>query len=120
MTDDAQIGRLELELKATNETVWEIEDSIRAYERAGEFGGPFVELARSVYRINDRRAELKRAINTKLRSNLVEEKSYYKGIAHPVSTHQVIDLRENLGAGMQPIRAKLPLVGPHRVVQFES
>jgi len=31
-----------------------------------------------------------------------------KGISHPVTTHRVIDLYENLGEGQQPIRTKMP------------
>ncbi len=31
-----------------------------------------------------------------------------KGVAHPVTTYQVVDLRANLGDTMQPMRAKLP------------
>lgn len=64
------------ELKAVNEALWEIEDDIRAEERKEEFGDRFIELARSVYRQNDRRAVLKRRINELLGSRLIEEKSY--------------------------------------------
>ncbi len=64
------------ELKTVNEALWEIEDAIRDCERAGDFGPRFIELARSVYRTNDRRAALKRQINELLGSRLVEEKSY--------------------------------------------
>jgi uncharacterized protein DUF6165 len=63
-------------LKAINETLWDIEDDIRAHERRGDFGAGFVELARSVYRSNDRRAALKREIDALLGSDLREEKSY--------------------------------------------
>ena len=73
---DGEIDRLAAELKAANEALWEIEDDIRACDRDGDFGPRFVELARAVYRTNDRRAELKRAINLHLGSRLVEEKSY--------------------------------------------
>src|SRR5262249_42449595 len=52
-------------------------------ERAGDFGPRFVELARSVYRTNDRRSELKRRINERLGSGLVEEKSYAAYVAAP-------------------------------------
>ncbi len=38
------------------------------------------------------------------------DKITVKGIAHPVATHQVVDLYENLGDGKQPIRAKMPHV----------
>lgn len=65
------------DLRAVNLQLWEIEDAIRAEEAAGRFGTEFVSLARSVYRTNDRRAALKRAINDRLASDLVEEKSYW-------------------------------------------
>jgi len=74
--DAAAIAPLEAELKAVNETLWQIEDDIRDCERAADFGPRFVDLARAVYRTNDRRAELKRAINQALGSRLIEEKSY--------------------------------------------
>jgi hypothetical protein len=64
------------ELKRTNEQLWQIEDEIRDCERRQDFGPRFVELARSVYRTNDRRAELKRKINELSGSTIVEEKSY--------------------------------------------
>lgn len=63
-------------LKAVNEALWDIEDRIRAKEAAQAFDAEFVELARSVYRTNDRRAEIKRELNVALGSDLIEEKSY--------------------------------------------
>ncbi len=63
-------------LKDINENIWDIEDGIRDKERAKEFDQEFIELARSVYFSNDKRAEIKRVINIKLGSNLIEEKSY--------------------------------------------
>lgn len=67
---------LRRDLRAVNETLWQIEDDIRGCERDGDFGPRFVDLARSVYRTNDRRAALKRAINLLTGSVLIEEKSY--------------------------------------------
>ncbi|MGH8473582.1 MAG: DUF6165 family protein [Gammaproteobacteria bacterium] len=64
-------------LKRVNAELWEVEDRIRIKEQRGEFDGEFIALARSVYRLNDRRARVKRAINLKLGSDLIEEKSYY-------------------------------------------
>lgn len=64
------------ELEAVNAALWDVEDSLRACEREGRFDDTFVGLARSVYRLNDRRAALKRAIDVALASPLVEEKSY--------------------------------------------
>ena len=63
-------------LLAVNEALWEIEDEIRLKEKAQAFDAGFIELARSVYFRNDERAAVKREINLKLGSQLVEEKSY--------------------------------------------
>ena len=64
------------QLRGVNEALWEIEDSIREREEGGDFGRDFVQLARSVYRKNDQRAAIKREINERLGSALIEEKSY--------------------------------------------
>lgn len=72
----AELDVLYTELKAVNRRLWEIEDELRQLERAGEFDRRFVDLARSVYRENDRRAQLKRRINEMTGSEIVEEKSY--------------------------------------------
>ena len=71
-----ELTDLTAQLKAINEALWEIEDDIRDCERDKDFGEKFVELARSVYKSNDKRAALKRDINVLLGSRLVEEKSY--------------------------------------------
>ena len=63
-------------LKEVNKNLWEIEDNIRIKERKKEFDKEFVELARSVYKENDKRAYIKKEINQKYNSELVEEKSY--------------------------------------------
>jgi len=63
-------------LRDVNGKLWDIEDRIRDKERDGLFDGEFIELARAVYVTNDERAAIKKAINTKLGSALVEEKSY--------------------------------------------
>ena len=64
------------ELKRVNEAIWDVEDELRLFERRHDFGPAFVDLARSVYRNNDRRAALKRQINERLGSRLFEEKAY--------------------------------------------
>lgn len=64
------------QLKAINEKLWGIEDDIREKERQKTFDESFIELARAVYYCNDDRANIKKAINRKLGSNLTEEKSY--------------------------------------------
>jgi hypothetical protein len=67
---------LQAELKRVNAALWDIEDRIRDCERTKDFGPAFIELARSVYRTNDRRAELKRRLSELTGSAIVEEKSY--------------------------------------------
>ena len=63
-------------LHAVNERLWVIEDDIRDKERAQAFDAEFVRLARAVYFENDERAAIKRRINLRLGSAIVEEKSY--------------------------------------------
>ncbi|MDQ0456177.1 DUF6165 family protein [Rhizobium paknamense] len=79
------VGAVMGDLKAVNTALWEIEDDIRDCEREGDFGSRFVELARSVYITNDRRAELKRQINVELGSGIIEEKSYKPYAAEAVN-----------------------------------
>lgn len=64
------------ELKAINEKLWVIEDDIRDKESRKVFDDAFIQLARAVYQNNDRRFEVKKAINRKLGSDFIEEKSY--------------------------------------------
>ena len=65
-----------LELLSINNELWVIEDDIRDKERDKVFDNEFIELARSVYTTNDKRAEIKKKINLKYGSLFVEEKSY--------------------------------------------
>ncbi len=70
------LARLIGELKASNELLLQIEDDIRVCERDGDCGPRFIELARSVYEQNDRRAAVKRRTNEQLNAEIIEEKSY--------------------------------------------
>jgi hypothetical protein len=63
-------------LLGVNERLWVIEDEIRDKERIQAFDAEFIRLARAVYVENDERAAIKRRINVKLGSGLIEEKSY--------------------------------------------
>ena len=63
-------------LKKINKKLWEIEDNIRIKESKQEFDDEFIKLARSAYIENDKRASIKKEINQKYNSDLVEEKSY--------------------------------------------
>ena len=78
------IERERARLKAVNEQLWEIEDRIRLKEKEQAFDAEFIELARAVYFRNDERAAVKREINLKLGSQLVEEKSYQDYGAAPL------------------------------------
>ena len=71
ITDD-----LFTQLKEINLTLWNIEDQIRIKEKNKEFDNIFIELARSVYFKNDKRAEIKKRINQLSNSEITEEKSY--------------------------------------------
>lgn len=68
--------QLEEELKQINQQLWDIEDNIRDKERKRSFDDEFIQLARSVYIINDERSRIKRKINDIFGSEFVEEKSY--------------------------------------------
>ncbi len=72
----AELDGLAAGLRRVNEVLWDVEDRLRECEAAGEFGGRFVGLARSVYRTNDERAALKRRVNELLGAAFDEPKQY--------------------------------------------
>ena len=71
-----EVKQLVDELKDINLKLWEIEDAIRVKEADKSFDKEFIELARTVYFTNDKRADVKKQINLATGSQLVEEKSY--------------------------------------------
>lgn len=73
---DAKLLDLSAELRSANEALWDIIDEIYQCETVADFGPRYVQLARSVYRENDRRALAKRKINELLGSRLIEEKAH--------------------------------------------
>ena len=70
------IAAEETALQEINEKLWDIEEGKRAKEAAQSFDPEFIQLARAVYLKNDERAAIKKRINEKLGSKIVEEKSY--------------------------------------------
>jgi uncharacterized protein DUF6165 len=74
--DRARLETLSAELKQVNATLWDVEDAIRECDARDDFGSSFIELARAVYRLNDERARLKKAISLASGSRIIEEKSY--------------------------------------------
>ena len=69
-------GALAKALLEINKELWKVEDDLRDLERAKDFSKEFVTLARNVYKLNDKRADIKKEINMKYGSDFVEEKSY--------------------------------------------
>ena len=63
-------------LRVVNERIWDAEDRIREHERQHLFDGSFLDVARSIYRLNDARAAAKRELNILIPTGIVEEKSY--------------------------------------------
>ena len=73
---DGALTALAEALKAVNAELWDIENHIRECEAAKRFDAQFIALARGVYRTNDRRSALKRQINLRAGSAIVEQKEY--------------------------------------------
>jgi hypothetical protein len=78
----AGLGQLELELLQVNRAIWDLENTVRALERAQDFGPDFVATARRIYSTNDARAAIKRRINEVLGAAIVEVKEHNSTAAH--------------------------------------
>jgi hypothetical protein len=76
---EGALGPLVDRLFSINARLWEIEDNIRACDRAQDFGPRFIQLARDVYRTNAERFVTKREIDQLLGSSISEVKSYGDG-----------------------------------------
>ena len=74
MTDELRY--LFKEIKEVNLNLWDIENDIRVCEKNKDFGENFIQLSRSVYLNNDKRAKIKLRINDVLGSNIKEIKQY--------------------------------------------
>jgi len=78
--DNGGLAKIVKEIKEqllnVNMQLWQVEDDIRNKELKQEFDTVFIGLARSVYKLNDDRAKIKKQINKLLNSELTEEKSY--------------------------------------------
>lgn len=75
---EGSIFDMKSSLKDVNLELWEIEDKLREKELINEFDEEFIQLARMVYKLNDKRAQYKLEINLYLKSEIIEEKSYKK------------------------------------------
>ncbi len=76
VTRSPALDGLVREIEGVNRALWDIEDALRAMERAGDFGPDFIAKARAVYKTNDERARIKTRINDLTGSALSEQKSY--------------------------------------------
>ena len=71
-----EIDILYKNLKETNEKLWDIENEKRLCEKNSDFNDRFIQLARDVYIVNDKRSKIKLEINKILGSNIKEVKQY--------------------------------------------
>lgn len=71
-----ELNRLLDKLRSLSAKGWDIEDKKRLCEKNGDFGPEFIEAARSAFKNNDERAAVWKKINTMLKSDIVQEKSY--------------------------------------------
>ena len=71
-----KVKKLIIQIKDVNLALWKVEDKLRICEKNKNFDKNFIELARSVYITNDKRAKIKSEINEILKSNIKEVKQY--------------------------------------------
>ena len=74
----ACINDLKRDLESVNRDLWNVEDSLREKEAKNIFDSEFIELARSVYKLNDKRFAIKQKLNAETASEIIEEKVYPK------------------------------------------
>ena len=67
------------ELDQINASIWDLEDEIRDHEARQDFGAGFIDLSRSIYRFNDKRARVKTTINQLLQAAFNDDKAYRSG-----------------------------------------
>ena len=74
--DKSNVLDLISDLKKINLRLWDIEEKKRLAEKNKKFDKEFIELARDVYKFNDKRAKIKFKINEALGSNIKEVKQH--------------------------------------------
>jgi predicted nucleic acid-binding Zn-ribbon protein len=73
-----KINSLMDDLFKINRKLWDVENKLRSMESHREFESEFIEAARKVYKLNDKRAKAKIKINKLFGSTISEVKSYTK------------------------------------------
>ncbi len=93
LDDEPRLPPLEVALGVVNDRLWSNEDRIREHERRGDFGASFVELARSIYHLNDLRHSLKCEIDALFGELRSEEKEYarYDGDGTPAGPRPALE-----------------------------
>lgn len=76
--DRAAVAELADELADVHAELWDALDKQRQCERAGLFGSNFIQLAREVTRLNDRRCVLRNQIDERLGSDAREVKEHIR------------------------------------------
>ena len=71
-----RINNFIIKLKEINIRLWNVENEKRLAEKNKNFDKKFIERARSVYKLNDERAKVKRQVNESFGSNIKEIKKY--------------------------------------------
>lgn len=70
------INNFQTQLLEINLKLWNLENKIRDFEESKTFNEEFIEVARSIYHTNDQRSQIKKIINFKFGSSIIEEKSH--------------------------------------------
>lgn len=63
-------------LKKVNEKLWVLEDLIRDKSKKCEFDQLYINVSESIHKTNDERCRIKKEINIKYKSDIIEEKGY--------------------------------------------
>lgn len=72
-----QVEELKQKLKIINMQLWDVEDALRIKEQLQIFDQQFIDLARSVYQLNGKRCDIKKALSILLHSAFIEQKLYH-------------------------------------------
>lgn len=68
--------KLFYQLQSVNLTLWNLEDDIRQKSKKKEYDNHYISFAENIHKMNDLRASIKKKINIKYNSNIIEEKIY--------------------------------------------
>ena len=64
------------QLQHANSKLWNLEDNIRQKSKKNEYDDQYISFAENIHKTNDLRASIKKQLNLKYKSNIIEEKIY--------------------------------------------